>query len=138
MSANDRTFDDTIAEAKALLEDHADAEYEALEPSAKANYQEALEFLRRLESAGETADGGERFDESRTSKDERSGRDLRQTAEPSEDGVELDCDLESTMGDDGAMVGPFGGHDVVVYDPDNDGGWLSMDYDATVSIEDLR
>lgn len=118
MSTTDRTFDDAIVEAKALLEGHDDAEYEALEPSAKANYQEALEFLSRLESSIET-DGGE-------------------AAEDDVD-IELDCDLESTMGDDGSVVGPFGGHDVVVYDPaDGAGQWISMRYDATVPLERIR
>lgn len=121
MSASDRTLDDAIAEAKALLEGHDDAEYEALRPSAKANYQEVLEFLSRLESSIETVetDGG--------------------TKETPDVGIELDTDLESTMGDDGAVVGPFGGHDVVVYDPaDGDGGWISMTYDATVPLEEMQ
>lgn len=118
MSTTDRTFDDAILEAKALLEGHDDAEYEALKPSAKAKYQEAMEFLSRLESSVET-DGGEETED--------------------DVDIDLDCDLESTMGDDGTIVGPFGGHDVVVYDPSGGTGqWISMTYDATVSLEELR
>ncbi|MDL5362727.1 hypothetical protein [Halalkalicoccus sp. NIPERK01] len=133
MSASDRTFDDAIAEAKALLEGHADAEYEALPPSAKANYQEALEFLLRLESSLDSERDG--ADDSRSPSD----RGLDGSDEGGDAGFDLDCDLESTMGDDGTVVGPFGGHDVVVYDPaGGEGQWISMDYDATVSIERMR
>ncbi len=120
MSTNDRAFDDAIAEAKSLLENHDDAEYDALEPSQKANYQEALEFLSRLESTIEP-DGGRPIED----------------AIPDVE-IELETDLESTMGDDGSVVGPFGGHDVVVYDPDDGEQWISMDYDATVSLENMQ
>ena len=51
--------------------------------------------------------------------------------------TEADTDLESTMGDDGSVVGPFDGHDVVVYDPEGGSeSWISMTYDATISFED--
>jgi hypothetical protein len=139
MSTTDRTFDDVIREAKTLLENHDDAEYEALKPSAKANYQEALEFLRRLESSVET-DSDERPEKSRSPP--KPDADGGTTIEAKPDGeadseTEIETDLESTMGDDGNVIGPFDGHDVVVYDPDGGSeGWISMTYDATISFED--
>lgn len=124
MSTTDRAFDDVIREAKSLLENHDDAEYESLKPSAKANYQEALEFLGRLESSFET--------------DGETPVDTKPADEP-ESETEIDTDLESTMGDDGTVVGPFDGHDVVVYDPEGGSeGWISMTYDATIPLEDSR
>ncbi|MEM4780628.1 MAG: hypothetical protein QXG03_03565 [Halalkalicoccus sp.] len=133
MSANDRSFEATIAEAKALLEGHDDAEYEALAASQKANYQEALEFLRRLESETGSGDG-----RSAVGSESSTDADTETTPEHEAPEIEIDSDLESTMGDDGERVGPFGGDDVVVYDPDDEGGWLSMDYDVTVPIERMR
>ncbi|WP_122088869.1 hypothetical protein [Halalkalicoccus subterraneus] len=132
MSANDRSFDEKILEAKALLENHDDGEYEALSTSAKVNYQEALEFLSRLESSLETAETDER-DSDRTSSIRSTRADDGEDTE-----IEFDTDLESTMGDDGDRVGPFGGDDVVVYDPNDDEGWLSMRYDATIPLETMR
>lgn len=138
MSANDRTFDDVVAEAKALLEGHADEEYEALAASDKANYQEALEFLSRLESSLDTGE----------SERSEANRSAKSSPEPRADGgetcterseIEIETDLEATMGDDGNVVGPFGGDDVVVYDPDDDGdGWLSMRHDATIPLENMQ
>lgn len=136
MSANDRTFDDVIVEAKALLENHDDAEYEALAASEKANYQEAIEFLSRLESSLETGDDRN-----------AAKRDAEPAPDPRPDGGEerenhaengIETDLEATMGDDGSVVGPFGGDDVVVYDPDDEEGWLSMRHDATIPIENMQ
>lgn len=137
MSAGDRGFGETIAEAKALLEDHDDEEYEALAPSEKANYQEALEFLRRLESATGTAstDAGPTADSDAPANEGAETAAGYDAAAPE---IEVDSDLESTMGDDNERVGPFGGNDVVVYDPNDEGSWLSMDYDVTVPIERMR
>ncbi|ADJ14700.1 hypothetical protein [Halalkalicoccus jeotgali] len=144
MSANDRTFDDAITEAKAILEGHDEAEYEALSPSAKANYQEALEFLLRLEDSIED-DTADRGDSAGSATGGRSPKEAETADDPE---FEIDTDLESTMGDDGDRVGPFGddgdrvgpfgGDDVVVYDPKDDDGWLSMRYDATIPIENMR
>lgn len=135
MSTNNRTFDDAIMEAKSLLENHDETEYEALAPSAKANYQEALEFLRRLESSLNSS-GAEPFDGSPDSGEKRSGSSEDESNDDGSD-IEIETDLESTMGDDGNVVGPFGGDDVVVYDPNDEEGWLSMRHDATVSLDDM-
>ncbi|MFC6903966.1 hypothetical protein [Halalkalicoccus tibetensis] len=137
MSANDRTFDDVIVEAKALLEDHDDREYEALAASDKANYQEALEFLSRLESSLDTGESERsEADRSAGSSPEPQADGGETHGDRSEDGIETD--LEATMGDDGDVVGPFGGDDVVVYDPDDEEGWLSMRHDATIPLENMQ
>lgn len=136
MSANDRTFDDVVAEAKTLLEGHDDEEYEALAASEKANYQEAIEFLSRLESA---LDAGE--DERGEADQGASSPEALADGGETFEGVEIETDLEATMGDDGNVVGPFGGDDVVVYDPAADGegeGWLSMRHDATIPLENMQ
>lgn len=133
MSANDRSFDEKVLEAKTLLENHDDDEYEALSTSAKVNYQEALEFLSRLKSSLETAEA-EKCDSNRNEDPSPTRADGGEDRE-----IEIDTDLESTMGDDGDRVGPFGGDDVVVYDPDDDGeGWLSMRHDATIPLENMQ
>jgi hypothetical protein len=141
MSTTDRTFDDVIRKAKALLENHDDDEYEALKPSEKANYQEALEFLRRLESSVEI-DSDERLGKSQSplKRDADGGTTIEAESDGEADSAtEIDTDLESTMGDDGNVIGPFDGHDVVVYDPEGGSeGWISMTYDATIPFEDLR
>lgn len=135
MSANDRPFGEKIFEAKALLENHDEGEYEALSTSAKVNYQEALEFLSRLESSLETETEAEIETSAERMETDGGETDVETDSEPT---VELETSLESTMGDDGDRVGPFGGDDVVVYDPNDDEGWLSMRYDATVPVEDMR
>lgn len=52
-SMNDREFNETITEIVEWLDDYNDAAYEALAPHQKANYQEALVFLSRLEASFE-------------------------------------------------------------------------------------
>ncbi len=127
MSTNDRTLHGTITDVIGLLEGHDDAEYEALPARDKANYQEVLEFLFRLESSIETEDATD--------------------SEPITDGGEsteaeaIDCELSATLGRDEALAGPFGPDDVVIYDPDEpvvDERWISMAHDATVSLETMR
>lgn len=121
MSTSDRRLAEKIIEAVDLLEGHDDAEYEALEPQAKANYQEALEFLSRLEASLENppkrTDGGE------------------ETEEP------LEYDLASTLGRDEALAGPFEPEDLVIYDPEEPvvaERWISMEYGATIPFSDAR
>lgn len=124
MSAADRSLAEKIAEAVDLLEGHDDAEYEALKAHAKVNYQEAMEFLSRLESSLE--DPPKRTD----------GGDVETETEES-----IEYDLTSTLGRDEALAGPFGSEDVVVYDPEEpilDERWISMDYGATIPLEDAR
>lgn len=124
MSAADRSLAEKIAEAVDLLEGHDDAEYEALEAHAKVNYQEAMEFLSRLESSLE--DPPKRTD----------GGDVEtETEEP------IEYDLTSTLGRDEALAGPFGSEDVVVYDPEEpilDERWISMEYGATIPLKDAH
>lgn len=133
MSANDRPFGEKILEAKALLENYDEGEYEALSTSAKVNYQEVLEFLSRLESSLEDEPARSSTTELAPVEDEETDAETG-----SEETIEIETDLESTMGDDGDRVGPYGGDDVVVYDPNDDEGWLSMRYDATVPVENMR
>jgi hypothetical protein len=121
MSAAERRLSEKVLEAVELLEGHDDAEYEALEPQAKANYQEALEFLSRLEASLEEppkrTDGGGGIEE------------------PPE------CDLASTLGRDEALAGPFGPEDLVIYDPEEPvvaERWISMEYGATIPFNDAR
>lgn len=119
---SDEPLGEKIAEAVELLESHDDAEYEALEPQAKANYQEALEFLLRLESS---VDGD--------------------ASAPVPDGgsteiAGIDCELVSTMGRDEALAGRFDPGEMVIYDPEEsvvDDRWISMAYDATVPLENM-
>jgi hypothetical protein len=121
MSAADRPLAEMVTEVVALLEGHDDAEYEALAPQAKANYQEALEFLSRLESS--------------------LGDDVPERTDDRETPVSVDYELASTMGSDEALRGPFGSKDVVVYDPaesDIDRCWISMAHDATIPFENTR
>ena len=122
MSASDRRLAEKITEAVDLLEGHDDAEYEALEPQAKANYQEAMVFLTRLQSSFEDppkrADGGE-----------------------SETAESVEYDLTSTLGRDEALAGPFGPEDVVIYDPEEPAvaeRWISMEYGATIPLKHIR
>ena len=131
MSVNEQRLAEKLMEAIDLLEGHDDAEYERLPPQAKANYQEALEFLSRLESSiadPENAENSEGSDDSRQRTD--GGQELP-----------LDCDLSSTLGRDESLAGPFSSQDVVIYDPEEEvvaERWISMDYGATISLEDSR
>lgn len=122
MSTAERRLGEKVVEAVELLEGHDDAEYEALEPQAKANYQEALEFLSRLEATLENppkrTDGGEC------------------TTEES-----VEYDLSSTLGRDEALAGPFEPEDLVIYDPEEPvvaERWISMEYGATIPLKDTR
>lgn len=116
------SLEERIATAKQVLEDRPEDEAASLEPEAEANFQEALEFLFRLESMVE--------DDATTDT----------SPEPS-DAEMPECALTATLGPEIESETEFASNDVVCFEPaEEDLGeeWLAMPYPFTVSIETAR